>query len=87
MRQFLKTIERFTNQINEDKKMELVELITKSPENFRAAFERNNTLLSAVENIQYNRGFARNYMFITSSFVANFRHHSLYFEKSFVKIL
>ena len=49
MRQFLKTTERFTNQIKEDKKMELVELITKSPENFRAVIELKNALPSAVE--------------------------------------
>lgn len=49
MRQFLKTTERFTNQMKEDKKMELVELITKSSENFKAAFELRESLKSAVE--------------------------------------
>lgn len=49
MRQFLKTIERFTNQMKEDKKMELAELITRYPENFKTAFELRDALPSAVE--------------------------------------
>ena len=52
MRQLLKTIQRFTNQIKENKKMELVELITKSHENFRSALELKNALPSAVENMR-----------------------------------
>ena len=52
MRQFLKTIERFTNQMKEDKKMELAELITKSPENFRAAIELREALKFAVEDMR-----------------------------------
>ena len=52
MRQLLKTTQRFTNQIKEDKKMELAELITKSHENFRSALELKNALPSAVENMR-----------------------------------
>lgn len=47
--QLLKRKDRFTNQMKEDKKMELAELITKSPENFKTAFELRDALPSAVE--------------------------------------
>ncbi|MBR0250444.1 MAG: PD-(D/E)XK nuclease family protein [Synergistaceae bacterium] len=47
--QLLKRKDRFTNQMKEDKKMELAELITKSPDNFRAAIELRDALPSAVE--------------------------------------
>lgn len=52
MRQFMKTIERFTNQMKEDKKVELAELIMKSPENFRAAIELREALKFAVEDMR-----------------------------------